>query len=214
MSPDERRQQLIALGVAALVDRPLEAVTVEDLATQAGVSTGLVHHYFGSRRGLHSAIVRTARDAMLHATEPRPELPPRERLRDTLERFVDFVRDHHGTFYSLVRGAASGDDEVRATVQHARDVLAGHLREAFQEIDYRAVFGTLAEWAVEIDDVSRLPETVARAWSRAGSRISMASAVCESWANDEAYAISAATSMFSSPASRDAARAPCPSTAR
>jgi len=134
MSPDERRQQLVALGVAALADRPLEAVTVEDLAAQAGVSPGLVHYYFGNRQGLHSAIVRTARDAMLHATEPRPELPPRERLRDTLDRFVEFVHDHDATFYSLVRGAASGDEHVRATVQHARDVLAGHLRDAFQEI--------------------------------------------------------------------------------
>ena len=40
-------------------------------------------------------------------------------------------------------------------------------REAFQEIDYRAVFGTMAKWAVEIDDVERLPEIVARAWTTA-----------------------------------------------
>jgi acetolactate synthase-1/2/3 large subunit len=38
-------------------------------------------------------------------------------------------------------------------------------REAFQEVDYRAVFGTLAKWAVEIDDVDRIPETLARAWT-------------------------------------------------
>ncbi len=37
-------------------------------------------------------------------------------------------------------------------------------REAFQEIDYRAVFGTMAKWAVEIDDVSRIPEILGRAW--------------------------------------------------
>ncbi|BCG89931.1 thiamine pyrophosphate TPP-binding domain-containing protein [Mesorhizobium sp. 113-3-9] len=40
-------------------------------------------------------------------------------------------------------------------------------REAFQEIDYRAVYGTVAKWAVEIDDVSRVPEIVARAWTTA-----------------------------------------------
>ncbi|MDH6232226.1 acetolactate synthase-1/2/3 large subunit [Mesorhizobium soli] len=40
-------------------------------------------------------------------------------------------------------------------------------REAFQEVDYRAVFGTMAKWAVEIDDVARLPEIVARAWTTA-----------------------------------------------
>ena len=37
-------------------------------------------------------------------------------------------------------------------------------REAFQEIDYRAVFGTMAKWAVEIDDAARIPEILARAW--------------------------------------------------
>ena len=37
-------------------------------------------------------------------------------------------------------------------------------REAFQEIDYRAVFGTLAKWAVEIDRVERIPEILSRAW--------------------------------------------------
>lgn len=40
-------------------------------------------------------------------------------------------------------------------------------REAFQELDYRAVFGTIAKWAVEIDDVSRIPEIAARAWKTA-----------------------------------------------
>lgn len=40
-------------------------------------------------------------------------------------------------------------------------------REAFQELDYRAVFGSLAKWAVEIDEVSRIPEVLARAWATA-----------------------------------------------
>jgi acetolactate synthase I/II/III large subunit len=37
-------------------------------------------------------------------------------------------------------------------------------REAFQEVDYRAAFGPLAKWAVEIDAADRVPELVARAW--------------------------------------------------
>src|SRR5216683_476604 len=48
-------------------------------------------------------------------------------------------------------------------------LLAGQIprhfrhREAFQEIDARAVFGTMAKWVVEIDDPARTPEFVARA---------------------------------------------------
>ncbi|MEM8538220.1 MAG: thiamine pyrophosphate-binding protein, partial [Pseudomonadota bacterium] len=40
-------------------------------------------------------------------------------------------------------------------------------REAFQELDYRAVFGPMAKWAVEIDQVERIPEILARAWKTA-----------------------------------------------
>jgi acetolactate synthase I/II/III large subunit len=38
-------------------------------------------------------------------------------------------------------------------------------REAFQEIDYRAMFGTVAKWATEIETPERIPEIVARAFA-------------------------------------------------
>jgi acetolactate synthase-1/2/3 large subunit len=37
-------------------------------------------------------------------------------------------------------------------------------REAFQELDYRAVFGTIAKWVTEIDDPARIPELISRAF--------------------------------------------------
>ena len=40
-------------------------------------------------------------------------------------------------------------------------------REAFQEIDYNAFFGSIAKWTVEIDDPDRVPEMISRAWSTA-----------------------------------------------
>jgi acetolactate synthase I/II/III large subunit len=42
-------------------------------------------------------------------------------------------------------------------------------REAFQEIDYRAMFGDLAKWVAEIDDACRIPEIVSRAFYTAVS---------------------------------------------
>ena len=40
-------------------------------------------------------------------------------------------------------------------------------RGAFQEMDYRAVFGTVAKWVTEIDDPARIPEIVSRAFHTA-----------------------------------------------
>jgi acetolactate synthase-1/2/3 large subunit len=50
--------------------------------------------------------------------------------------------------------------------QIARDMRE---REAFQELDYRAVFGSIAKWVTEIDDPARIPELVSRAFHTATS---------------------------------------------
>lgn len=49
-------------------------------------------------------------------------------------------------------------------------IARGHRgREAFQEVDYRAMFAPLAKWATEVDDPARLPELVSRAFTTAVS---------------------------------------------
>ena len=50
--------------------------------------------------------------------------------------------------------------------QVARDDMG---REAFQEIDYRQMFGPMAKWVAQIDDAARIPELVARAFHVATS---------------------------------------------
>jgi acetolactate synthase I/II/III large subunit len=42
-------------------------------------------------------------------------------------------------------------------------------REAFQEVDYVQMFGSMAKWVAEIDDIKRIPEFVARAFQCATS---------------------------------------------
>ncbi len=42
-------------------------------------------------------------------------------------------------------------------------------REAFQELDYRAVFGSMTKWTVEVDDPDRITEFVSRAFYTASS---------------------------------------------
>ena len=48
--------------------------------------------------------------------------------------------------------------------QVARDMVD---REAFQEIDYRRMFGEMAKWVAQIDDPARIPEYMSRAWKTA-----------------------------------------------
>ncbi len=134
LTPDQRRAQLVASGVAFLAEEPLDDLTMEVLSERVGVSRGLLFHYFGSRQGLHREVVSTAAAALLAASVPQEDLAARDRLADTLARIVGFVREHRGTFFSLVRGVASGDPEVRREVDRARDVTAGWVIDGFLEL--------------------------------------------------------------------------------
>ena len=69
-------------------------------------------------------------------------------------------------------GATNASIGVHTAMQDSSPMIlfvgqigVGHKeREAFQEVDYRAFFGSMAKWATEIDDVDRIPEILARAW--------------------------------------------------
>jgi acetolactate synthase-1/2/3 large subunit len=50
--------------------------------------------------------------------------------------------------------------------QVGRDMIE---REAFQEIDYRRMYGPMAKWVAEIDDAARIPEFISRAFYTATS---------------------------------------------
>jgi acetolactate synthase-1/2/3 large subunit len=74
-------------------------------------------------------------------------------------------------------GACNGSIGVHTALQDSSPMVmfVGQVprgfrgREAFQEVDYEAMFAPLAKWVVEVDDAARLPEIVARAFSTATS---------------------------------------------
>lgn len=124
LSPQQRRAQLIELGTEMLADRPLEQISVEDIADQAGVSRGLLFHYFASKQDFHLEIVREASRSMIERTAPDPDLEPFEILRDSIANYVDYVSEKRDTFISLLRGTASGDPQMREVFEQTRTAMA------------------------------------------------------------------------------------------
>jgi AcrR family transcriptional regulator len=124
LDPIARRAQLIALGVEMLATRTLDALSVEDIATKAGISRGLLFHYFSSKQEFHTEVARAAARDLLDRTEPDPALPPLEALRAGLVAFIDYVEENPDNYKSLVRGAASGDAEMRAIFDATRTTMA------------------------------------------------------------------------------------------
>ncbi len=113
LDPAERRDQLLALGVELLATRSLDEISIDLLAESAGVSRGLLYHYFGGKQDFHEAVVRYAAADLVRQTAPPDAGEPLERLYASLAAYVDYVVTNLSGYRSLVRGAAGGNETLR-----------------------------------------------------------------------------------------------------
>ncbi|AWK73627.1 TetR family transcriptional regulator [Rhodococcus oxybenzonivorans] len=161
LSPEQRRAQLIDLGVKMLAQRPLEQISVEEIADQAGVSRGLLFHYFASKHDFHLAIVRHSSSEMLARTAPDPYVDdardPLKILRSVLAAYVDYVSENRGTYVSLLRGTASGDPDMRAVFEETRAKMSERTLEQLPILGVErtpAVELTVRGWIAYVEEVT------------------------------------------------------------
>lgn len=136
LSPEARRAQLIALGVEMLATRTLDEVSVELIAQKAGISRGLLFHYFASKQDFHLEVARAAAGEMIRRTEPDLARPPVEALRAALDAFMSYVEENPDNYKSLVRGAASGDAEMRAIFDETRATMAQRIIAVIDQLGF------------------------------------------------------------------------------
>ena len=155
LSPDARREQLLDLGIALLTTRTLDELSIDLLADEAGISKGLLYHYFRNKQEFHRAVVRRATDQMLAVTSPDPALAPLDRLSAGLAAYIDYVESNFEPFMSLVRGAASGDRFLREIYEDARGALTGRISESVGElglVDSPATRLLTSGWAAMVEE--------------------------------------------------------------
>jgi AcrR family transcriptional regulator len=118
---DERRAQLLELGIRLFSERAYDDVSIDDIADEAGISKGLLYHYFGSKRDFYVATVREAAGQLLARTETDPALPPNERAAAGLDGYLSFVEEHAQPYAALMRSGIGADPEVASVVEETRD---------------------------------------------------------------------------------------------
>jgi AcrR family transcriptional regulator len=132
LTPAQRREQLLDLGVRLLADRSLDELSIDLLAEEAGISRGLLYHYFGNKVAFHEAVVRHAADDLIAQTAPPPGGTPLERLMVSVAAYVDYVTANFEGYVSLVKGAAGGNETLRGIYEEVREVLSERI---FAELD-------------------------------------------------------------------------------
>lgn len=117
-----------------LSSEPRELVALDRISEVAGISRGLLFHYFPTKRDYHIAVVEAACARLLQRTEPDPALAPADRLRASLDAFIEFVRENEELYRALIRGAAGADGELESVFDRTRGAIA---KRVFDQLEVR-----------------------------------------------------------------------------
>jgi AcrR family transcriptional regulator len=151
---DERRAQLITLGRRLFTEQSYDALSIDDIARAAGVSKGLLYHYFPSKRDFYVATVDDAAQQLLHITKHMPGLSPPEQAIKRVDAYLDFVEGNAGAFVTLLRSGVGTDREVAKVVDGTRDALVTSILDTIGASD-RVVFRlALRSWVGLVEAAS------------------------------------------------------------
>ncbi|NCG19909.1 MAG: TetR family transcriptional regulator [Rhodobacterales bacterium] len=137
---DERRAQLLEVGMRLFIQRSYDDVQVSDIAAEAGVSKGLLYHYFGGKRALYVATVGHSAGRLLEAIQVDGDVAGHERLTLSLNAYFDFVAERSDAYRGLMQGGLGADPEILAILQRTRAAIVWQTCEAVGLCEPRPAF--------------------------------------------------------------------------
>ncbi|HSP37921.1 MAG TPA: TetR/AcrR family transcriptional regulator [Frankiaceae bacterium] len=120
---DERRNQLLAVGLDLFSKTSFDSVSIDEIAGRVGISRGLLYHYFASKRVFYVEIVRLAARDLLSRLGQGSAATAGERLRADLAAYLRFVDEHSAGFVTLLRGGIGSDPEVQQVLDETRTAI-------------------------------------------------------------------------------------------
>jgi AcrR family transcriptional regulator len=142
LDPRQRREQILDAANVLFAERSYDEVSVEDIASAAGVTRGLVHHYFGGRNDVYIALLERL-GARREEDVPSPVgRSARARVADTASRWLDWTGQNRTIWL--------------ATIAHGEDIADPDVRRVVAELVRRAVALLAAHHADIAEDSPRL----------------------------------------------------------
>ena len=125
LAPDERRQQILVAARRIFNERHYGAVSVSDIAAEAGIARGLVNHYFGTKRELYIEVVREmVRVPPLPVPEYVRGTTPTERVGVSIDGWLGMIERNRETWLASMQSQGLGDPEIAAIFEQAREDAA------------------------------------------------------------------------------------------
>lgn len=132
LSTAARRAQLLKVGRQVFSTTPYERVAIDDLAGAAGVSKGLLYHYFPDKRSFYVEVLRAVALDVLQVSEMRPEGSAASSIGDAVDGFLGYVHENQAFYKALVRGSSEGEDGLEEVVESVRWTTVSRVMERAQ----------------------------------------------------------------------------------
>jgi AcrR family transcriptional regulator len=104
MTGKERREQLLDVGRRLFAERGFEGTSIEEIASQAGVSKPVVYEHFGGKEGIYAVVVDREMERLLTmATTLLDGNHSREKFQAAMVTLLRYIDDNADGFRILVR---------------------------------------------------------------------------------------------------------------
>jgi len=136
LSPDERRNELLALGAEVFGQRPYDEVRIDEIAERAGVSRALMYHYFPDKRAFFAAVVRAEGERLFEATST-PPLPGKTlftQVRAGVLAYLHYDEQHPHGAWAAYLGMSGSDPVLRGIEDIDNDRQAHRIIDRVTEV--------------------------------------------------------------------------------
>ncbi|PTR25796.1 TetR family transcriptional regulator [Rhodococcus sp. OK519] len=130
LPPEERKRQLVAIGLQELSTRPIHALSIDQVAQKAGISRGLLFRYFPTKQDYYVAVVGAAARRLLRAAVPSSEEPDTDPLWAVVHAFVSFIDRHGANYQSFFHGGFGADPQIQEIRENMKNTMVERTLEA------------------------------------------------------------------------------------
>lgn len=155
MDPDLRREQILQVASRHFASDGRAAVSVRDIAEEAGVTRALIYHYFPGKDALLEAVIRRESDRFLEATAPIGALSANENLERALGIYLDLFSASGGQVRQLYEPASNSPSLFGELTEANHAIQVARVREYLALEDTPMVSFAIRAWLGLVTDAAR-----------------------------------------------------------
>lgn len=132
LSADDRRRQLVGIGLSRIIDTPIQDLSLDHVAAEAGISRGLLFHYFPTKTDFYLACIAAAGRRILRNTAPSSVDAGSVQVHTMIIAMIEQIDRRRSFYLTLVHGSGVADPRVTDVYDSVRSVSTDRVMKALE----------------------------------------------------------------------------------